>query len=196
VHLHQIDRFGLQTRERTLHRIDPSLFTTVQTLVARKKGNRRSLSFVRRSPMTCLGATIHRRRINNAAAEFHEVRRTSAKGADCAGSTSNVCHVPSPITGSFSPEEGNWTHDRVVGGLPAPLPLFREKHNAAAVPPSKARGFAAVRSPAADPKMNCRTFWRKAIATGPAGAWARHRLRRQDLLISNQTCRDYGRHDN
>ncbi len=38
VHLHQIDRLGLQTRERTLHRIDPGLFATGPDLGGKKKG--------------------------------------------------------------------------------------------------------------------------------------------------------------
>src|SRR5438552_6526355 len=55
---------------------------------------------------------------------FTKARRTSASGPDCAGSTSNVCHVPSPITGNFSLDEG-------IGRASIPTDSFADAAHAA-----------------------------------------------------------------
>jgi len=163
--------------------------------VARKRESR-SLSFVRRSPMTCSARPYIGDESTTRPPSFTNVRRTSAKGADCAGSTSNVCHVPSPITGSFSPEEGIGRMIGLSEGCCA-FAIVREKHNAAAVPPSKRAASRRVRPPSSGSTNEIvGGFGETQLQLVHPGPGRGHRVRRQDLLISNQTCRDYGRHDN
>jgi hypothetical protein len=64
------------------------------------------------------------------------------------------------------------------------------------VPPSKRAASRRVRPPSGSTNEIVERFEEtqlQLVHPGP-GRW--HRLRRRDLLISNQTCRDYGRHDN
>ena len=93
-----------RANERCIESI-PACWPRVQTLVARKSESR-SLSLVRRSPMTCSARPYMGEESMTRPPSFTKALRTSASGADCARSTSKVCHVPNPMTGSFSPDEG------------------------------------------------------------------------------------------
>ncbi len=92
--------------ERSMDSIPRSL-PCVQTLVARK-----SLSWIpsvsARSPITCSARPYIGDESITRPPSFTKSDKTSSSSFRLSGarSTSNVRHVPNPITGSFSPDEG------------------------------------------------------------------------------------------
>jgi hypothetical protein len=64
------------------------------------------------------------------------------------------------------------------------------------VPPSKRAASRRVRPASGSTNEIVGRFGETQLQLVHPGPGRGHRRRRQDLLISNQTCRDYGRHDN
>src|SRR4029077_9450785 len=78
VHLHQIDAFRLQPRERTFHRVDPGLFTARPNFRCQKKFLMKP-QLGREGADDLFGSAVHWRGIDYTSADFHELRENVAE---------------------------------------------------------------------------------------------------------------------